>query len=38
MEQYICISKDISLRALEKKRDILEKELQKEFGSYNPTV
>ena len=38
MEQYICISKDISLRALEKERDRLEKVLQEEFGSYNPSV
>ena len=38
MENCICISKDISLRALEKERDRLEKVLQKEFGSYNPSV
>ena len=38
MENCICISKDISLRALEKERDKLEKVLQEEFGSYNPSV
>lgn len=38
MENCICISKDISLRALEKERDRLEKVLQEEFGSYNPSV
>lgn len=38
MENGICISKNISLRALEKERDKLEKVLLKEFGSYNPSV
>ena len=38
MENCICISKNISLRALEKERDKLEKVLLKEFGSYNPSV
>lgn len=38
MEKRICISKDISLNALEKERDRLEKVLQEEFGSYNPSV
>ena len=38
MEKRICIPKNISLRALEKERDRLEKVLLKEFGSYNPSV
>ena len=38
MKNCICIPRDISLRALEKERDRLEKVLLKEFGSYNPSV